>query len=87
MEYKRELKGFIAANFLYGDTSALHDDTSFLQGGVIDSTGILELVFFLETTFNIKVHADEIVPQNLDSITKCAEFVARKLPKESSVRV
>lgn len=70
---------FIVANFLFGDTDKrLSNDDSFLEQGVIDSTGILELVSFLETTYSIKIAEHELVPENLDSIGKVAKFVSRK---------
>lgn len=71
---------FIVANFLFGDTDKrLSHEDSFLDVGVIDSTGILELVTFLEETYRIKIAENELVPDNLDSINKVAKFVNRKL--------
>ena len=62
------LRSFIVNNFLFGDDSGLEDSTSFLESGMIDSTGILELIGFLEHTFVIKVKDSDLVPENLDSI-------------------
>jgi acyl carrier protein len=74
------VRGFIANNFLYGEAEeSLADDTSFLATGMIDSTGILELVTFLEHTFGIRVEDDEVVPENLDSLGRITAYVARKL--------
>jgi acyl carrier protein len=73
------VRDFIVANFLFGDTTrAVRDDDSLLEHGIIDSTGILELVFFLETTYGIAVDDKEMIPANLDSIAKVAGFVGRK---------
>jgi acyl carrier protein len=76
----RDLRTFVVDNFLFGQGDAdLSDDDSFLERGIIDSTGVLELVGFLEETYGIKVEDDELVPANLDSIRNATAFVARKL--------
>ncbi len=74
-----ELRRFVIDNFLYGRDSRFSDDDSFLSMGIIDSTGMLELVNFLENTYGIDVDDADLVPQNLDSITGLAQFVERKL--------
>ena len=75
-----EIRQFVIANFLFGQNAdSLKDDDSFLDGGVIDSTGVLELVGFLGTQFNVIVADHELVPDNLDSVNKVASFVCRKL--------
>jgi len=76
METVRE---FVVQNFLFGDGEVLKDDTSFLGNGIIDSTGILELVLFLEQTYNIKIEDDELIPENLDNLRNIARFLERKL--------
>jgi acyl carrier protein len=74
------VREFIADNFLYREGIAtLKDDTSFLSTGIIDSTGVLELVLFLETTFGFKVDDEEVVPENLDSIRAICAYVGRKV--------
>ena len=73
------VRGFIVENFLFGNGSSLKEDTSFLGQSIIDSTGILELVMFLEETYNMKVEDDELIPENLDNLTNIARFVKRKL--------
>lgn len=78
MDYANQVRNFIVSNFLYGDASALQDDTSFLETGIIDSTGILELIMFIETTFGVKVQPEEILPENLDSLERIAQFLHRK---------
>ena len=67
-EKKNKIKEFIVENFLFGNDNGLKNDTSFLEEGIIDSTGVLELVTFLEEEFNIKVADDDLIPENLDSI-------------------
>lgn len=80
--FERELRKYIVENFLFGDESAeLADDTSFLETGMIDSTGVLELIRYVEETCAIAVSDDEIVPDNLDSIAKISRFVRAKQGK------
>jgi len=78
MEYKQKIREFIVENFLFGESNGLSDDTSFLDQGIIDSTGILELVDFLEATFGIKVEDEELIPENLDSIVNVEKFLSKK---------
>jgi acyl carrier protein len=79
-EINRELRRFIGENFLYReDVEALSDEASLLEAGVIDSTGVLELIGFLETRFGIEVADEEMLPQNLDSIRAISAYVQRKL--------
>jgi acyl carrier protein len=75
---QKTFRNFIIENFLFEEDDNLKEDTSFLENGIIDSTGVLELVMFIEETYGISVEDDEIVPENLDSISKIAEYVQRK---------
>jgi acyl carrier protein len=80
MEIESKLRDFILENYLFtDDQSALNNDDSFLEKGIIDSTGVLELVFFLEEEFSIQVDDDEVVPENLDSVVNVIRFVGNKL--------
>jgi acyl carrier protein len=73
------IRAFIFENFLFdADESALQNDDSFLEKGIIDSTGVLELVEWLEETFGIKIEDEELIPENLDSVNLLAAFVDRK---------
>ena len=74
-----ELRDFIASNFLFSDEFYLSDRASFLESGAIDSTGVVQLIDFLEERYQIKLAAEEIVPENLDSIQNLKSFVERKL--------
>ena len=78
MEQKQAIREFIVENFLFGEANGLDDDTSFLENGIIDSTGILELVTFLEETFGIEVEDEELVPENLDSIANVVTYLTTK---------
>ena len=73
------VRKFIFTNFLFdAEESALDNDTSFLEQGIIDSTGVLELVEWLEETFAMKVEDEELIPENLDSVNRLVQFIARK---------
>ncbi len=72
------VRQFIQDNFLFGQPATFADDESFLQLGIIDSTGVLELVAFLESEFNIHVGDDELTPENLDSIDNLVHFIEMK---------
>ena len=79
MDYKASIKPFILNNFLFtDDAAAVADDASLIRGGIVDSTGILELVGFLEESFGLKVADADIVPANLDTIDRIAAFIERK---------
>ena len=78
-EYRDRVRSFIIKNFLFGDDNGLKDDASFLDEGVIDSTGVLELVAFLEEDFGITVEDDELIPENLDSIDNVVKYLSKKI--------
>lgn len=78
-DIKNSVRNFIVENFLFGDTSqVIEDATSLIDNGYVDSTGVLELVMFLEQTFGIKVADSEIVPANLDSVGAIAAYIEGK---------
>lgn len=75
----QQIREFVIGNFLFGQNGhGLADDQSFLETGIIDSTGVLELIGFVEERFGISVADQEIVPANLDSVSNLAAFVSRK---------
>jgi len=77
---EQDIRAFVNDNFLFSDSGeTLSDDESFLEKGIIDSTGVLELVTFLEERFQVRVADDELVPENLDSVTRLIEFIESKL--------
>ena len=75
---RHEIRNFIVQTFLFGQDLELDDGTSLLEKGVIDSTGVLELVAHLEGVYGIRVNNDELVPDNLDSIEAIVAYLARK---------
>ena len=80
MNHIKEIREFVINNFLFGDAAPLQDDKSFLDSGIVDSTGMLELIMFLESTYDIKIEPEEMLPENLDSVNRVAAFVERKKP-------
>ena len=78
MDISKKVREFIAANYYAADSTYLKDDASLLDMGIIDSTGVLEVIGFLETEFDIAIEDEEMVPENLDSIENIVAFVRRK---------
>jgi acyl carrier protein len=79
-QIRRELRQFVTSNFLLSDEDdGLDDHASFLEQGIVDSTGVLELVSFLERRYAITLDDAELVPDNLDSIARLTAFLQRKL--------
>jgi len=79
MNIKKTIRQYILENLLFTeDESALQDGDSFLAGGILDSTGVLEIILFIEETFGIKVNDDEMLPANLDSVDKLVAFIRHK---------
>lgn len=79
MQHREEIRNFVASNFLFGQDTPLGDEDSLLDQGIVDSTGVLELVSFLEVRFGIKVLDSDLVPENLDSIGNVTRYVERTL--------
>jgi acyl carrier protein len=74
----QSLREFVTENFLFGQDATFANDDSFLEQGIIDSTGVLELVAFLEEQLEIAVDDDDLMPENLDSIDNLCRFIASK---------
>ena len=79
MTVEEKIRKFILDNYLYtDDQSKLKDDESFLEKGIIDSTGVLEVISFLETDFGVTVTDEEMIPENLDSVRNLAAYINAK---------
>lgn len=78
MEHLELIHNFIIENLLFGDDDGLSDDMSFIENGIVDSTGILELVAFIEDTFGITVEDEELTPENLDSVKNVVQYLEQK---------
>jgi acyl carrier protein len=79
-QIKTNVKSYIAKTFYFNDSSfSIDDNTSFLETGIIDSTGILELINFIQDEFSVKVNDDEMLPENLDSLENIAAYLGKKL--------
>jgi acyl carrier protein len=77
-DHREKVRGFVIEHFLFGQGAGFEDAASFLEQGIMDSTGVLELVAFLEGSFGIKVADDELVPENLDSIDLICAYLEKK---------
>jgi acyl carrier protein len=76
---EKELRSFVADNFPFGDVEGFSNEDSLTERGILDSTGVLELVGFLEKAYGITVQDRELIPKNLDSIDGLVRFLERKL--------
>lgn len=81
----KKIKHFVVENFLFGEEIDFNEQTSFMDSAIIDSTGILELVEYLENNFKVKIQDDELLPENLDSIENIVNFLEKKgLPQKAA---
>jgi len=79
MDYIKDINKFITYNFHFVDDNTIGNEASLLENGIIDSTGVLELISFLEETYEIAIEDDEMIPENLDSINNINNFLKKKL--------
>lgn len=80
MEIKERVREFIVANCLFGDTNfPLSDDTALLESGIIDSTGVIELVLFISDEFGVEVPPEDMLPENLNSIACLASYIQQRI--------
>ena len=87
MLIKETIRKFIHENFILGEEAHLKDEDSLLEKGVIDSTGVLELVAFIEEKYGLTVEDEDLTPENLDSIRNIAEFIWQKTKATSNAEV
>ncbi len=79
MDIQCAVRDFVVSNFYVSESDGLADTDSLLNAGVVDSTGVLELVSFVEQTFHVQVEDSELLPENFDSISSLSAYVAHKL--------
>lgn len=80
MELEAQIQQFVAQNLLFSDQGyRFSNNVSFIQEGIIDSMGVMELATFVNTEFGIQVEPQDVTPDNFDSVNKLAEYVRRKL--------
>jgi acyl carrier protein len=84
MDVKTAVREFIVSNFYLPDPANFADEASLLDSGLVDSTGVLEIISFLERTFDTAISDEELVPENLDSIARITAFVERKRQMSSA---
>ncbi|PIY20269.1 acyl carrier protein [Candidatus Desantisbacteria bacterium CG_4_10_14_3_um_filter_40_18] len=78
MGIEQEIRDFLKEHLLLNDTEDLANDDSLLEKGIIDSTGILDLVSFIEEKYGIKIDDEELLPENFDSLLAIADFIENK---------
>ena len=78
-DLKSQIRSFIVDNFLFGDDDGLDDQISFLDSGIVDSMGILEIVNFISEEFQVTVADEDLLPENLDSIDNIANYLSSRL--------
>lgn len=84
MDIRSTIRDFLKVNFIFSDERVTLDDAvSFLESGLVDSTGMVEIVEFVEETFGITIEDDELVPENLDSINNLTRFLDKKLEENA----
>lgn len=83
---KQQTRDFIQANFMMGGAADFSDDASFMELHLVDSTGFLELISFIETTFGFRLSDSEMVPENLDSLNGIERFVEQKSAAGSAAK-
>lgn len=79
MSVQYEIRSYIVENILFGEDERLDDSVSFQESGILDSTGFLELITFVEERFDIDIADDELVPEHFDTLGKMSAFVEQKL--------
>lgn len=85
-QIRQTVKDYILENVLYGaGENELNYDESFLEKGIIDSTGIMEIVSFIEDEYNISVYDEELIPENLDTINNLARYIKKKTEKSNLI--
>ncbi|MBA1446724.1 MAG: acyl carrier protein [Gammaproteobacteria bacterium] len=79
MAVREEIRNYVLDNYLFtDDQSKLEDDNSFLETGILDSNGVMEIIFFLEDEYGVAISQEEMIPENLDSVSRIVSFVASK---------
>ncbi len=82
MDIPAKIRDYIATNFLFSDDGfGYDDDASFLEEGIVDSVGIMELVTFVEDNFGFSVNDEDLTPDNFDSVAKLTDYIERHLKK------
>jgi len=86
MDVQQQVRTYVVENFLLGEDSGFANDASLSAAGIVDSTGVMELVLFIEKAFDVKVADVDLVPENFDTIRNMALFVERKLTGQGADR-
>jgi acyl carrier protein len=82
MDYTQNIREFIIDNFLFGEQQEIKSETNLLEKGIIDSTGVVELVSFLEETYNIIIEDDELISDNFSTLNSISTFLDTKIKRK-----
>jgi len=85
MHIKNDIKAYIVDNILFGDEELLTDDASFQDGGVLDSSGFLEIIAFIEERFGIAIEDSDVSPENFDTLHRMEKYIANKMNLKAAV--
>ena len=85
MSIKQQIREYITENILFGDGDVIEENVSFQESGILDSTGILGLISFVEDQFGIEISDDELDPEKLGTLSKLSNFVAKKMGERAAV--
>ena len=77
-DLKTTVRNFVVETFLFGQDDGLTNEASFLSNGIVDSTGVIELVAYLEKTYHIKIKDEDLLPENLDSINAISSYLTKR---------
>jgi len=84
MTVQHEIRNYIVESILFGDAEGLDENVSFQESGILDSTGFLELVTFVEERFGIDIADEELIPEHFDTLGKMSAFVEQKLAERAA---
>lgn len=81
---REQVRDFVCTNFLFNSAAPIDDDSSLIERGIIDETGVLELVMFVEETYGIQVDEVDLIPENFDSIDRISSYIAERLTSQEA---
>jgi acyl carrier protein len=86
MDIRQVVEDYIVENILFGDHEKLDENVSFQESRILDSTGLLDLILFIEERFGIEIGDSEVIPDNFDTLRRMSEFVERRVNERTIAR-
>jgi acyl carrier protein len=81
---REQVRDFVCTNFLFNSAAPIDDDSSLMEQGIVDETGVLELVMFVEETYGIQVDKVDLIPENFDSIDRISSYIAEHITSQEA---